>query len=266
MALTLLPKEIVIHLLQFTGTYIEELDIDPEVYELRDIMQLYCTCKDFVFLADLCYMVVRKGEWRTIYFTTTLFGKEIGPRYDIVGNTLYGMLYNDSVTCCYLKEYGRDASLIINNKEYIENDQVLLKLCEQVLVQWDNVDCISKHFVFECDTQIQPLLIREHYPSNTYVLDTEQAINTLRLEQLIEHTKYISEGVVMQIFLTSPKDRFIFYTIAKQQKLCATQYGTSVVIGRDTNITHTNEDCDYIITNIPEYTYEFKRITEMLRL
>jgi hypothetical protein len=155
-----MPKDILIKIFNYTGEYDEDIDGDIEYPGRRDIYQLYCTCKNFIWLSKLWITSSEGyGEYDVWHYTINIFGKHIGPQYSFypyyedspseglsgyryvvqinnvpkTGLTSEALVGNHIYTRMLASNLG---ILIVNGEIYDMDDKLSGLMAEQILNQW----------------------------------------------------------------------------------------------------------------------------------
>jgi hypothetical protein len=181
-----LPREVFMHLLQFTGRSCKDI-CENDIYypERRDALQLYCTCKELGWLKDLYYTIYSPTEYEYDYRTVTLFGILNGPTYllnDCDYNNYFKVhfIYYDNGwklgNHCYIDMVTSNHAICIVNFVAYEYDEIAMFECaDQVYTQWETIDPDTKTFVTEDvfghrDERRKVMLVRDKVPENKYVI------------------------------------------------------------------------------------------------
>jgi hypothetical protein len=211
MSILSLPREIIIHILSYTGevpviSYSEGINTN----QLSDVRTMHNTCKKLIWLRDMHYtLYLEYYKYGFIYaylFTTNLFGILNGPfcglgivsyskenvtlidyidgrKHHFLGEFKYYNEGKETVAVGIVVTTDSDIKILCNNQAYQFDQEEFSNLIEQIYDQTD-VPYLQKCLMKKCNRvekyfYVDPLLtcgkkliIAEKLPPNNYKLDT----------------------------------------------------------------------------------------------
>jgi hypothetical protein len=197
--LLLIPKELLLIILNNTGKHDEDIDGDIQYPVRRDILQIYMTCKSLHWLSEL-WITYNDGyrQYDLWHYTIDIFGKHVGPQYAFYpyyentssqGLSGYRYVIRDysykSIYPClvcldnyfYNKMGAGDGILVVNGDNYNMDEESTVIMATQVLNQFKMSDPNLYQWSMENKWKACKVFVRlpiENYPK--YNIDIPQTL------------------------------------------------------------------------------------------
>ena len=188
-----LPQELILSILEYTDNEYTDNEYTGNSFQsfrlyvqdrLKDIFNLWLTCKHFDYLKDKYYTIKRSVFTEVSIFTCTLLDQNKFHGYS------YGFTYNnyspEHLTFCHyydnkitsnIYQYNYQMtrglgkiqiSSVINDVVYKSDKNLHDNITNQIYDQWDNVDKLTKNWLLENNRSI---LIRNSISTNKYIIN-----------------------------------------------------------------------------------------------